>query len=64
MSYKKTYIKYDDAIDLISNYVLPVVTKLDYQISYKDIHIDLPSDPQKVYKDQWTDWSNFLRATE
>ncbi len=59
---KKTYIKYGQAVELIKGYVLPVATKLDYQISYKDIHVDLPSNPQKAYEDQWEGWNNFLKA--
>jgi hypothetical protein len=39
-----------------------VATKLDYQISYKDIHVDLPSNPRKAYEDQWEGWNNFLKA--
>jgi len=51
-------------MDLIKDYVLPVVTKLDYQISYKDIHADLPSDPRRAYEDQWLSWDSFLKASK
>lgn|GEM_PF-331184 len=64
MRNKKTYIEYNEAMDLIKDYVLPVVTKLDYQISYKDIHADLPSDPRGAYEDQWLSWDSFLKASK
>jgi len=39
---------------------LTVKTKLDYQISYKEIHADLPCDPTATYKGEWIDWNVFL----
>jgi len=56
----ENFIGYHEAKGLLRKYVLPVKTVLDYRISYKDIHNDLPSKPQEVYKGDWISWEEFL----
>jgi len=60
MRNKKEFVEYSKAKELVSNYELTVKTKLDYQISYKEIHADLPCDPTATYKSEWIDWNVFL----
>ncbi|HAP45252.1 MAG TPA: hypothetical protein DCQ66_02305, partial [Gammaproteobacteria bacterium] len=51
---------YAQAKKMVNDFELSVETKLDYQISYKEIHADLPSDPTSTYQKEWIDWSVFL----
>jgi len=57
---KKQFIEYAQAKQLVNDFELAVETKLDYQISYKEIHTDLPSDPTTTYQKDWVDWHVFL----
>jgi|AJXC01.1.fsa_nt_gi hypothetical protein len=45
---------------MVNDFELAVETKLDYQISYKEIHADLPSDPTTTYQEEWIGWNVFL----
>ena len=45
MRKKKQFVEYSQAKKMVNDFELSVETKLDYQISYKEIHADLPSDP-------------------
>ncbi|MBT7558390.1 hypothetical protein HN615_15930 [Candidatus Woesearchaeota archaeon] len=61
MGIKKHFLKYHEARAVVKNYQLPVETSLDYELSYKYIHTDLPSDPPTTYKNDWIDWKEFLK---
>ena len=60
MRKKKHFVEYTQAKKMVNDFELSVETKLDYQISYKEIHADLPSDPTSTYQKEWIDWSVFL----
>ncbi|HAO38140.1 MAG TPA: hypothetical protein DCQ54_00630 [Gammaproteobacteria bacterium] len=60
MRKKKHFVEYAQAKKVVNDFELSVETKLDYQISYKEIHADLPSDPTSTYQKEWIDWSVFL----
>jgi len=57
---KKQFVEYSQAKKMVNDFELSVETKLDYQISYKEIHADLPSDPTITYQEEWIGWNVFL----
>jgi len=57
---KKQFVEYTQAKKMVNDFELSVETKLDYQISYKEIHADLPSDPTITYQEEWIGWNVFL----
>ena len=60
MRKKKQFVEYSQAKKMVNDFELSVETKLDYQISYKEIHADLPSDPTITYQEEWIGWNVFL----
>ena len=60
MRKKKQFVEYTQAKKMVNDFELSVETKLDYQISYKEIHADLPSDPTITYQEEWIGWNVFL----
>jgi len=56
---KKQFVEYTQAKKMVNDFELSVETKLDYQISYKEIHADLPSDPTITYQEEWIGWNVF-----
>ena len=59
MRKKKQFVEYSQAKKMVNDFELSVETKLDYQISYKEIHADLPSDPTITYQEEWIGWNVF-----
>ena len=59
MRKKKQFVEYTQAKKMVNDFELSVETKLDYQISYKEIHADLPSDPTITYQEEWIGWNVF-----
>jgi len=57
---KKHFVEYSQAKKMVNDFEISVETKLDYQISYKEIHADLPSDPTATYQEEWIGWNVFL----
>lgn len=54
---RDTFLSYSEAQDTLEK--LEIKTQLQYREIYKKTP-GLPSDPRKFYRDQWTNWYDFL----